>query len=75
MARDVADMPAIGGTGVAAPYAPSPVRLAPYIDPDELLVAAISLFAEIPGLPQKLLERAERDKSADKVFFFSTTSS
>jgi hypothetical protein len=42
-------------------------ELKPYIEADEILTAAIELFAWIPGLPKHLLERAEGDKAANKV--------
>jgi hypothetical protein len=42
-------------------------ELKPYVEADELLAAAIELFARIPGLPQQLLERAEREEAADEV--------
>ena len=39
----------------------------PYINPDEVLAAAIALFARVPGLAQHLLERGEREVGPSKV--------
>jgi hypothetical protein len=50
--------------------APEPGRVAPYIDPDEVLAAAIGLFTRVPGLLEKLLELARRDVADDKPHSF-----
>jgi hypothetical protein len=44
--------------------------LAPYIDPDEVLAGAIELFARVPGLLEKLLERSRLNVANNKPHSF-----
>jgi hypothetical protein len=50
--------------------APSLGRLQPYIDPDEILQAALPLLAGIPGLLEKLLEASRLDKRLNQPHSF-----
>lgn len=50
--------------------APSPGRVAPYIDPDEVLAVVIPLFARVPSLAKKLMDNAGGDIADDKAHSF-----
>ncbi len=60
----------IPSEAASVPVACDRERVQPYIDPNEVLGAAILLFSGVPGLLEKLCDRARRDVIDNKPHTF-----